>query len=183
MSRDPDHPVERLFAALPGWMFLLGALSLMAMTLITPPWLHGRDLAWKQELMHAQLDRLTRQQDRYKQFHASLVADDPILLERLAFTQLRLKPTDRELLDPMGGRSVAGVPLGHGEAGGATIEAWLAEPMPVVGVDVPARTPIETRLTRLTQGRNRLGLLAAALLCLLGALWYGPASTGRRSRD
>ncbi|MEX0653341.1 MAG: hypothetical protein WD534_01245 [Phycisphaeraceae bacterium] len=187
MPLDPDHPAERFFAALPGWLFLIGALTLLALMLLTPAWLHGREMAWKQQFMQAQLEHLEAQQQRYQQFHAALQSHDPVLLERLAFTHLRLKPADKQLLDPAGSTAMVATP--SGPAGSATpgdrlpsaaVEAWLAEPMPVVGEDVPAPHRLETRLTRLVQGRSRLGIIVAAMLCLLGSLWYGPGEVNRR---
>lgn len=201
MSADPDHPAERFLAALPGWLFLVAALALLAMVIVTPPWLAVRELAWQRELMRAQVERLERQHDRYGYFHAALRNHDPVLLERLAYTQLRLKPTDKQMLAPptlaqadggrangRGGTSLHAASLALAEPAegsrgrpaaalpSASVEAWLSEPLPIVGVDLPFPRSIETRLTRLTAGRSRVGLLLAGLACLLAAVWPRAAS-------
>ncbi|MEX0885552.1 MAG: hypothetical protein WD009_03850 [Phycisphaeraceae bacterium] len=158
------NPVERALAAMPGWLFLAAGLTLVALVLLTPAWLGQRDLAWQRDLMRLQVRQIERQAQRYADFHAALGAEEPVLLERLALTQFGLNPTDKT---PLWLGTVA-------DDRGGGVDAWLAEPLPRVGVDVPARTAIESRLTRLTSGSTRTLLIAAGRGCALGGVWATP---------
>ncbi len=150
-------------AGLPGWMLLISGLAIVAATVLTPTWMSLREVDWQRQVMREQIERLERQRERYAQFHAALVDDDPVLLERLAYTQLRYQPVEAML-------------MAEADALDASIAAYLAEPAQGV---LPARPPtIDTRLVRLTTGPTRAPLLAAGLLCLVGGLWMGGA--GRR---
>jgi hypothetical protein len=179
------HPIETLLTALAGWLPLLGGLVLLAMTLITPEWMGWRDLVWQRDMLKLQAQSLETQRDSYSGFHDALSADDPVLLERLAFTHLRYKPAGKHLMDDLwlvsgpapgsapGVGAVAGTGSGpYGTAGSSeVIESWLAAPQPVVGRDIRPLIQMNTRLTRLTRGPSRYVLLAVAILCLIASLW------------
>ena len=172
------HPLETLFTALAGWLPLLGGLTLLAMTLITPEWVGWRDLLWQRDMLRLQAQSLETQRDSYAAFHDALSADDPVLLERLAFTQLRYKPAGKHLMDDLwlvsgSGAEVAGPSnMAYAAAGPSeVIESWLASPQPVIGKDIRPLKRMNTRLTRLTGGFGRYVLLAVAILCLIASLW------------
>ena len=182
MSLRP-HPLETLLTALAGWLPVLGGMVLLGMTVITPEWLGWRELVWQRDMVALQAEGLETQRASYAEFHDALTADDPVLLERLAFTQLRYKPVNKRLLDGVGagfgeggvvtvgngfGNGVVGM---TGTPGAGAIEAWLAVPQPVVGQDIEPLREINTRLTRLTGGASRYVLLAVAMLCLVAGLW------------
>lgn len=178
-----DHPVERLLAALPGWIFLLGGVALLAMSALTPDWLEVRDLRWQRDLIKAQADRLMAQTQRFAEFDQALAEEDPILLERLAFAQLRLKPTGKHLLEQPGTLPVAEgayrldprfahVMVDDWRGQSAAVEDWLRTPLPQLGTEVPKPPAIKTRMTRLAAGRHRPLLIAAGILCLAGGLWW-----------
>ncbi len=178
MSLRP-HPLETLLTALSGWLPLLGGMVLLGMTVITPEWLGWRELVWQRDMVALQAKGLETQRMSYAGFNDALTADDPVLLERLAFTHLRYKPVDKRLLDGVGSEAGEIVAVGNGLWDGSgdvtgmpgVIEAWLAAPQPVVGRDIAALGSVDTRLTRLTDGRSRYVLLAVAMLCLLAGLW------------
>ena len=170
MPRPLVQCADRLTAALPGWLLLLGGLSLLGLMLLTPAWVQNREIAWQRDVMRLQTQHLERQQQRYQDFQNALAMDDPILLERLAFAQLRQKPVGQELLLPTGDGQ-ADVLEGIDAAG--SIDAWLWEKMPEVGQEIPPYQPLDTRLTRLAQGERRLFVMTAGLLCAAGGLWMG----------
>lgn len=145
-------------ASLPGWLYLTSGLALIAMCMLTPAWLTCRQLGWQWEVMEHQNRRLTEQQKRFEQFHQALVTDDPIILERLAFTQLRLKPKGHKL-------------LGHPEFVSASVEHWLQKPLPQIGHQLPPQPQTNSMLIRLTTGPSRLALIVLAGICIGAGLW------------
>lgn len=177
------NPLDTLLTALAGWLPMLGGMTLLAMVLITPEWMGWRELVWQRDVLNLQAERLETQRSSYAQFHDALVADDPVLLERLAFTQLRYKPAGKRLME--GPWAVAGSGAGAGahappamSVGGAqqtdgsseVIESWLTSPQPVIGRDIQPLRGVNSRLTRLTSGPARYVLLAVAVLCLVAGL-------------
>lgn len=176
---DRRYPLETLLAALSGWLPLLAGMSLLAMTLITPTWMGWRELVWQRDMLRLQAQGLAQQKQSYVQFHDALSADDPVLLERLAFTHLRYKPVGKHLLDsPVTDDPGPAVTVrwsgDHAYAPAdrsQMIEGWLAAPQPVVGKDIAPLRPINSKLTRLTAGSNAVVLIAVALLCLIAGLW------------
>jgi len=184
--RDRPNPLDTLLTALASWLPVVGGMTLLGMVLITPQWLDWRELAWQRDVLEFQAERLQTQRERYTRFYEALSADDPVLLERLAFTQLRLKPIGKRVMPdlfvdgPTPNRpaisNASSVirqhpaepfnPPREAEA----IEAWLASPQPIVGRDIPTLAPMNTRLTRLTQGPAKYVLLMVAILCLTAGL-------------
>ncbi len=199
MSLRP-HPLETLLTALAGWLPVLAGAALLGMTLVTPEWVGWRELLWQRDMLRLQAEGLEKQRAGYSAFHEALTADDPVLLERLAYTHLRYKPADKQLLDGVGDGYSGGevVAVGHrdqrwGDGPGAVnpvagadspgaevIESWLSTPQPVVGRDIPALKPMNTRLTRLTRGSSRYVLLLVGIICLVAGLW--PEEVERRDR-
>ena len=165
MSGQRTRICRRIAVHLPGWFFLICGLALIGLTVVLPV---RRDLArmqWRRDLMQLQTDRLAEQRDSYDQFHAALTSDDPIVLQRLAYYQLHLKPAGTDPLAP------PGAPTSASDSGETqdwddmpTIEALLHRPVPREGVNCRAPLPPDSRLTRLTSGTSRLILLAVGLV-------------------
>ncbi|GAB4110789.1 MAG: hypothetical protein Kow00105_19540 [Phycisphaeraceae bacterium] len=186
VMRDRPNPLDTLLTALASWLPVVGGMTLLGMVLITPQWLDWRELAWQRDVLEIQADRLQSQRERYTRFYEALSADDPVLLERLAFTQLRLKPVGKRVMPDL---FVSGQAPNRPAISSASsvirqhpaepfnppqeaeaIEAWLAAPQPIVGRDIPPLAPMNTRLTRLTQGPAGYVLLFVAILCLTAGL-------------
>jgi hypothetical protein len=187
MDRKPGSIASCVFALLPGWIFLLGGLMLLGMVLLTPSWLANRELGWQRDLLRLQSERLTQQEERYQHFQQALLADDPVLLERLAYAQFRFKPVNRQLLeqpalDPAAttrlAAHAAGAEAGAGSLVSASVDDWLRAPLPRIGKDLPRQLALSTRLTRMTAGVSRIGLLVVGLASLAVGLYSSP----RRSR-
>lgn len=184
---------EMVLAALPGWCFLLSGLALIGMALLTPAWLCARQVQWQRQLMQVQAKQLAKQQRKYKQFAAALKANNPTVLERLAFAELQEQPANTTVLGPKdaanrgpadefgalptakhwhGSAKRFAPPNGDASPEQSAVQTWLSEPMPRAGVNVPAYRPPNTRLVRLCSGNNRWWVLAAGSLCLLGGVWW-----------
>ncbi len=180
MSRSPDSPnmpetpFSRFMDALPGWLCLMGGAVLLGLFTLTPQWLACREVAWHRDLMRLQATSLDTQLNRYRQFHLALAEDDPVVIERLAFAELRQKPAGQELFDPDPGillayhgqmlldQGAAGAPAPPLSAPGS-IHAWLKVPTPVVGRDLPALPHVESHLTRISTGPFRLIAIVTAI--------------------
>jgi hypothetical protein len=125
---------------------------------------------------------LRAERDRYVDFQAALEADEPVLLERLAFTQLRLKPIGTETADlrPTDPAAVIDSPdpdairqVTMNWQSAQPIEYWLSRPQ--LAPDAQAAPaivrPRETRLIRAVTGDNRIWVAAFGALLLIVGLW------------
>lgn len=171
----PARIVDRIFGVLPDWMFLASGLALLSLALVTPNWLACGELAKQRDLMRLQAERLSDQKARYQEFYDSLAVDDPVLLERLAFTQLGLKPVGKQVLDQpefQGLDETEAQRRAELVATSASIDKWLLEPLPEPGIDTPAYGHVDSRLVRLTTTvPMRAGMIGAAIACLAAGLW------------
>lgn len=165
----PGGWCDRVCDALPGWVFCGCGAVLLAMVVLTPVWLTHDETAWRLRVMQAQATALQQQTERYQAFAAAIGDDDPVVLERLALTHLRMTVKGKT---PLWVRPV--------EQDTGDIGAWLAVPQPVLGRDVPHYVPPSNRMTRLVTGPGRPALLAVGLMCLVAGVLFNPRS-GRAS--
>jgi len=170
---------------------MVGGMALIAMTLLTPAWVQCRQLNWHRQLMRVQADRLAQQEQAYRQFDQDLESHDPVLLQRLAFSYLHLKPAGTTILTthvarqdgsdrwwdyPINDRGYkisrldSAPTMGRAIDTGSTIENWLHVPLPRVGVDYLAMQPLRTTLVRLTTGPAWLLLIGLGVYCLVVGL-------------
>jgi hypothetical protein len=163
-ERRPQHSV--FVAHLPGWMFMVSGMVLVAAALLAPAWREGQRMKWQLDLMSLQADALVKQGESYHQFHEALASDDPVLLERLAYLHLRLKPAGTETLDTQAAAQWLMDARENNRTGAFSIEAMLHQPLPRAGVDYPVPDPPQSRLVRLTTGTYRLAILLVGGLCL-----------------
>ena len=172
--------IHHLLEALPGWLLTVSGLVLLGLALLTPVWMSCRELSWQHELMQVQVEQLSAQKQRYQWFDQALDRDDPVLLERLAYTQLNLKPVGKTLLseparwdgpllvtNPDIQALLAADDGARLPAEDCSAQTWLARPMPTVA----AYQPVQSRLTRLTTGHSRVLLMIGAVCCLAAGLW------------
>lgn len=183
-------------ATLPGWMLLLGGVAMVAMITLVPPWLECRRLDWQAQVMALQTQQLTGQQIAYEQFLTALREDDPVVVERMAYYHLRLKPVGTSTLDELQQMQTTQAAVynqlaGHsyGMVNGAavlplnkvwstlpTIEDLLAKPLYRPSQYCPAGVVPDSRMVRLVSGPARHLMLGFGVLCLFFGLL--PASAG-----
>ena len=158
---------QRLAAHLPGWVFVISGLTLIGLTVLLPVKRNLDQMQWRRELMRVQAGRMGEQETAYGQFHAALASDDPILLQRLAYYQLHLKPAGTEPLLPppaLSSRSATPADSGSQWQHTPTIEALLHRPLPWEGAGRRPPQPPDSRLNRLTRGPKRLVIMAIGLV-------------------
>jgi hypothetical protein len=160
----PPTLSDRVAAAMPGWLLTICGLVIVGSAVLIPPWLEVRQLAWQKDVMTLQAQQLAAQSENYQRFREAIASDDPVLLERLAYVHLRVKPAGVSPLVTASER--------HGDVSildpSASIDAWLHTPLPQEGVDYRPYQPIQSRLVRLTTGLSRIVLLGAGL-CFMAA--------------
>ena len=166
----PPAPEPLIAARVAAWalglappaMMLAGGVFLVAAAAVLPPWLELDRARGQLELMREQTAALAERSDRYQSFLVQLDRRDPVLLERLAHTQLRLQPAGRRSLEFDAGALDAP----------ADVAAWLDVPLPDPGRLAPTDRPPETRMQRLLTGPTRVGvLLAGAIFAACGVCW------------
>lgn len=167
-----EKQLDRAARRLPGWMFLLSGLVMGSTCLLMPAWREHQALQWHLGLMRAQASQFARQEEGYRHFQNALQIGDPLLLERLAFTYLRLKPVGTLPLDDPGRMVAAGGARAASATEFATIEQMLHEPMPAIGKDFSPPRKVDSKLVRLTMGPARPIVLGLSLMCIyVGIVW------------
>jgi len=181
MPGQPTPICRRIAEHLPGWFFLVCGLALIGLAVLLPVRRGLIQMQWRRDLMQMQTDRLARQCDSYDQFHAALTSDDPIVLQRLAYYQLHLKPAGTAPLTPPG-TATSDDDSGdmHEWDDMPTIEALLHRPVPQEGVNCRPPVPPDSRLTRLTSGTSRLILLAVGVTFVYVGMLLPIGTEGRR---
>lgn len=193
---DEAMPPSRLFAHAMGWLSLALGIAMVAAIALVPPWLELRYAQWERGFIEACARQQFKQIENYEQFAAGLQSNDPVLLERLAFHQLRRKPAGTALVlmsedpsDETGIRTVINAdgttssglsmdPTVLGDERQTLLEKWLHQPMPIVGSDYPAYVVPDHAVIRLATGPKRSLLLAlSGLFLLCGLLLPGPRKT------
>jgi len=175
--------LDRLAEALPGWLFISAGMAIFAAAVLLPARASNGQLAWQRDVLQHQADQLAAQCRRYSDFHDDLVNQNPLLLERLAYSQLHYQPVDGQLWPPSPGNH-------HPQASSlkpqvfpatftddplvmyASVESYLAEPVANMRPAEPPRSK-PTRLTRLLTGLSRIVLMVAALALVLGGVGFG----------
>lgn len=148
-----------------GWLLLLTGCAVMSMTLLAPAWVDVRQLADQRNALDNDLRRIHAQVGNYIAFTQAIQDGDPILLQRLAWHQLHLKPAGAIPLDGLGPAD---------QLMSQTPDQWLR---PVVYEPAPDIAPLpplpDTRFTRLILGPARPWVLAlGAWLVLFGLLTH-----------
>lgn len=170
-------PLGAAIDAAPGVLMIVAGLGLIAMATLVPAWRELDRLDAQRGFIAEQADALEAQEQRYADFHAALSGRDPVLLERLAYTQLRREPTDRQTVPEPGT-----APPAHGDTDPlppGDIDRWLRvePPSPSESLTLsPQVTAADSpsRMVRLAGGTMRYLLLLAGGLCVVAGLWWGP---------
>lgn len=189
------NPLRRLVHHALGWLALVVGVAVMGAIILTPAKEQLDQAKWYQGFVELYALRQHDQVRNYERFSSALSAGDPVVLSRLAFTHLRLKPEGTELVSvPQAdyGNTTYHVSDGPAmidssdDAGDLTatdryhlalIEQWLHTATPMVGRDYSAYEPRRDWVSRLATGSARVPLLViGGLLIWAGLVMPGPAT-------
>lgn len=170
----------RAAEAAPGYLAVIAGAAVLSAMVLAPAHASLERTRWERAVMRVQAEHLSDLAERYRDFHEALEAGEPVLLERLAYAQLRLRPAHKRSLpaversQPGGGETAdaSGVSARSLEDP-ADIHAWLSRPLPRVGREIAPHRPAGTRLARLASGRSRVGLTVAGGVLVFGGLLWG----------
>ena len=194
---------ERVGRQLASWSCLLGGFTLLAMTLLTPPWYRATKLDLQRDIIRFQAEQLDAQHQAYRRVLDAIKTDDPLILEYLAFDYLSLKPINTELIETLtpASESVARRPFpdttpvaqsiedsrivtrsGSREPRRQrmTIEHRLHRPLDRVKKSNLATRWDRSRLVEIATGPGRRWPMVGGGLCLLFSLWITVGSTDRK---
>ncbi|MFI4861235.1 MAG: hypothetical protein ACIAXF_11195 [Phycisphaerales bacterium JB063] len=190
-SRDPKPPgkVDAVVGGLLGWIFVVVGVAAIGAAGLIPAYLKTLDLQDQRRILETKADALKQEHDRYQQFHAALVDDDPVLIERLALTELRLRPVGTGVAqtrprdpaaiidspDPDAIRQATDLWTDTG-----SIEQWLSRADLLAEPPAPAQRPRQTRLLTYATGEHRPWVAGFGALLILLGLW--PRRTGKPDR-
>lgn len=151
--RGVSDGIER--ADLGGWLPLLGGLGLIALTVLAPAYRDVQQARTQRARLNLEAVAHVEQLRRYEELIASVRRDDPIILQRLAWHELRLKPVGAEVL---GGRPADRRPR-------AAYDQWV-QPHRAAIASEPPLLPPDSLADRLVNGPRRpvLLVIGAALI-------------------
>lgn len=165
-----------------GWLFVVVGCAAVAVTALIPAYYDTLDVKEARATEEVKAHMLADERQRYEDFHQALVNDDPVLIERLAMTELRLKPTgttftERTAFDPL---ALVSEPnrdaIDHALADQSlmrSIENELSRPdlKQKAKIDVEIERPKQTRIITAATGEHRPWVAGFGALLLLCGLW------------
>jgi hypothetical protein len=176
----------RLLASIldPGWLYLVAGLALCAAAILVPAQHDLTELEGMLARLHHEEDVLAGR----LRAHADLLDDldqlDPALVRRLAASQLNLvtaaeRPAILARLSPDATSVIDTIDRAANDRLGADPAAGAGTGSVPAAVPGAAPPPPTSRLMRLTTGRNRLWMIAGAMLCIFVGMLIGPGPTRR----
>lgn len=181
---DPNTPgqADAVIGGALGWLFIVVGCAAMAAATLIPAYFETLDVKQARETEAIKAQMLADERQRYIDFHQALVDDDPVLIERLAMTELRLKPVGTEVAqrsaaDPLA-LVVEATPVAiqqaiAGQSQMRSIENELSRPdlKQQAVIDVQLERPRETRLILAATGEFRPLFAGIGALLVLMGLW------------
>ena len=180
-SRSAD-PADAVISGALGWLFILVGCGAIAAAALIPAYFHTLDLQQGRAEQGLRAEMLAKERERYENFHQALIDDDPVLIERLAISELRLKPAGTQIAeagprDPLAlvsdpskrsiERALSAQPLSR------SIENELSRPdlKRQADVNVKLDRPRQTRLVIASTGEYRPWVAGFGAVLLLMGLW------------
>jgi len=165
-----------------GWLFILVGCAAIAAAALIPAYFDTLDTRQSREAEAIKAKMLADERQRYIDFHQALIDDDPVLIERLAMTELRLKPVGSEVAqhgpsDPLAlvdePTPVAIQQAMAGQSQMRSIENELSRPdlKRKAVIDVQIDRPRQTRLIVAATGEYQPLLAGIGALLVLMGLW------------
>ncbi len=171
---------DRIIAPIPGWVLLFAGMAITATGIFAEDWARNDAIHWQREVIQTQAKQIAEQKNNYVMFNTALAKEDPILLERLAMTQLRLKPEQLDVPGVSKPVLVANAaPLPAKQKGKEEnralppiipVEDLLSHPVSHPGVNISEYQPPKSTLLSICSGNSRLGVIGAGILCILAGL-------------
>lgn len=179
---DTLGPADAVVSGVLGWLFIGVGCAAIAAAALIPAYFETLDVKQARETEAVKAQMLAGEQQRYVDFHQALVDDDPVLIERLAMTELRLKPAGSDVArqapsDPLAlvtePTPVAIQNAMAGQSQMRSIENELSRPdlKHQAVVDVQIDRPRQTRLIIAATGQYQPLLAGAGALLVLLGLW------------
>lgn len=187
MERAQDNtpeptPADTFVGGVTGWLFILVGSAAVAAAGLIPAYYETISVQEARAVEAVKAQMLADERQRYEDFHQALSEDDPVLLERLALTELRLRPpgtglASRASFDPLAvvaspnedeiNQALATQPLMR------SIENELSRPdlKQQAHIEVQFDRPRQTRLISAATGEHRPWVAGFGALMLLMGLW------------
>ncbi len=173
---------DAVVGGLLGWLFIVVGSAAVAAAALIPGYYDTLSMQEARAVEATKARMLAEERQRYEDFHQALIDNDPVLIERLAMTELRLKPAGTELaaqteIDPVALVTDSGVDaIDHALADQPlmrSIENELSRPdlKQHATHEVELERPRETRLIQAATGENRPWVAGFGALLLMLGLW------------
>lgn len=171
MSDTDRTRCERIARPAASWLCLVGAMALIGLVVLMPPWLRVQRLQLQLQVVQSGSAALAEQRKAAAAIEADLERADPVLLEHLAYHHLGLRPAGTQPLAPL---PTASIHVQMAGAAGAvasvprsvaleSVERRLDAPRPHLDLGPPRPA---SSLVRLCRGWRRLGVIALAAVCI-----------------
>jgi len=182
MKADTHGPADAVIGGALGWLFILVGCAAIAAAALIPAYFDTLDTRQTRRAEAIKAQMLADERQRYIDFHQALIDDDPVLIERLAMTELRLKPVGSEVArhgpsDPLAlvaePTPAAIQQAAAGQSQMHSIENELSRPdlKRKAVIDVQIDRPRQTRLIIAATGEYRPILAGVGALLVLMGLW------------
>lgn len=165
-----------------GWLFISVGLAAIAAAALIPAYLDTLDLQQARAEQAIRAKILAEERSRYENFYQALRDDDPVLIQRLAISELRLKPAGSDYVehgphDPLAlvtDPSTATIERAmHAQPLTRSIENEISRPdlKQQAEVAVELERPRRTRIVALSTGEHRPWVAGFGALMLMMGLW------------
>lgn len=192
MAKNKPTIFDQVAGQVPGWMFVAIGLAVLSSVILMPAWLSLEQVRWQLNVMRVQSGQFQQQLNQYQGFEKALSNNNPTVLKRLAYVQLRQVPKGAHVIKPP--RQLAFNALNKRqysnqfgqnlklpaiasnrlmmEKDSASVSQWLAKPVVKTGSRFPTYQQPTTLLVRLCTGPSRWVTLTAGMFCLVGGLYW-----------
>ncbi len=161
-------------SGLAGWLLLLCGFFIVAVTALAPAWLDVKQIEAQVAVLERQQQMLEMRHINTQAFVRAIERDDPMLMQRLAWHHLNLKPVGAEPLN---------LSIADNRPAPPPIEQWTRPHLgPIHPAQVAAAYP-DSRLVRLTTGPNRAWTLAFGGWLILMGLLINPSQDNPDAPD
>ena len=156
-------------SGLAGWLLLLCGFAIVAVTLLAPAWLDTQRLQAQVSVLERQHQLLEMRHQNYRAFVRAVERSDPMIIQRLAYHHLNLRPAGAKPLnnDSFGEAREAA-------AGSPPLDQWMRPTLAALPPQTVAIAYPDTRLVRLVTGATRPWTLAFGGWVMLMGLLLNP---------